>query len=236
MRMLGAKEILLRCSVKCHFSIHLVRVPDWAHTREAMKLYFAALLLFVPLSAQDAGPGMVRGTLVLADAGTLQVKQISGATARCAFDSHTWIERDRKRLSLTALEPGVPVEVLTDLRAGRCYTRIIRIVPEAAALVPVARRSGIPAARSSFESIFPRGNLTFAGVVLRRSPTLLVLRTRTEPEQKIVLRDDTRFVDCGVATTPGELAVNTRVFIRGGRNFENILEAYQVMWGEIDGP
>ena len=43
-------------------------------------------------------------------------------------------------------------------------------------------------------------------------------------------------MDSGVPTTPTELAVNTRVFIRGGKSFENILEAYQVMWGEIDGP
>jgi hypothetical protein len=38
---------------------------------------------------------------------------------------------------------------------------------------------------------------------------------------------------------PGELStlvVNTRVSIRGGRNLDNELEAYQVIWGEIEGP
>ena len=52
----------------------------------------------------------------------------------------------------------------------------------------------------------------------------------------IILREDTRYVDSGVPTTQAQLAINTRVFIRGGKNFENTLEAYQVMWGEIDGP
>jgi hypothetical protein len=223
--------------VNCYFSIHLVRAADCAHTREAMKPHFAALLLFTPfVFAQDAGPGMLRGTLVQADAGVLQVRQISGTTARCGFDSHTWIERDRKRLTLAALEAGVSVEALTDLRAGRCYTRIIRLIPAAAAVIPVARRSVVTPARSMIESIFPRGDLTFAGVVLRRSPTVLVVRTRTDPEKMIMLREDTRYVDSGVPTTPGQLAVNTRVFIRGGKNFENNLEAFQVMWGEIDGP
>ena len=205
-----------------------------------MKRYFAALLFFTPLFsslfAEDAGPGILRGTLLQAEGGVLNVRQASGAPARCGFDSHTWIERDKNRLTLAALETGVAVEALTDLRAGRCYTRIIRLIPAAAAVIPVARRTVVPPVRSAIESIYPRGNLTFAGVVLRRSPTVLVIRTRTEPEKMIALRQDTRYVDSGVPTTPTELAVNTRVFIRGGKSFENILEAYQVMWGEIDGP
>ena len=144
---------------------------------------------------------------------------------------HTWIERDRKRLTLAALESGVPVEVLTDLRAGRCYTRIIRLIPAAVALMPVARRKVATPVRNAIESLYPRGDLTFAGVVLRRSPTVLVVRTRTDPEKMITLREDTRYVDSGLPTTLGQLAVNTRVFIRGGKNFENTLEAYQVMCG-----
>jgi hypothetical protein len=202
-----------------------------------MKPQFAALLFFTPLVfAEDAGPGMLRGTLVQADAGVLQVRQPTGVTTRCGFDSHTWIERDRKRLTLAALEAGVSVEALTDLRVGRCYTRIIRLIPASALLMPVSRRSVATPARTAIESLFPRGDITFAGVVLRRSPTTLVVRTRTEPEKMIALREDTRYVDSGVPTTGGQLAVNTRVFIRGGKNFENNLEAFQVMWGEIEGP
>lgn len=201
-----------------------------------MRRYFTALVLVAPLLSEDAAPGILRGTLLQADDGVLQVRQTSGTSSRCGFDSHTWIERDRKRLTLAALETGVSVEALTDKRLGRCYTRIIRLISAESAVLPVAKRSTVPATRSVIESIYPRGNLTFAGVVIRRSPTLLVVRTRTEPEKMIILRDDTRYVDSGVPTSPAQLAVNTRVFIRGGKNFENALEAYQVMWGEIDGP
>jgi hypothetical protein len=31
------------------------------------------------------------------------------------------------------------------------------------------------------------------------------------------------------------LTVNTRVFVRAGRNLEGGIEAYQVVWGEIAG-
>jgi hypothetical protein len=90
--------------------------------------------------------------------------------------------------------------------------------------------------RSIIENIYPRGNLTFGGVVIRRSPTVLVVRTRTEPEKIIRLREDTRFLDSGTPATSADVSVNTRVFVRAGKNFENDIEAYQVIWGEIAGP
>jgi hypothetical protein len=65
---------------------------------------------------------------------------------------------------------------------------------------------------------------------------MLVLRTRTEPEQIVLLRDDTRFLQGGFPVDVSQLSINARVFIRGGRNLENDLEAYQVIWGEIPGP
>jgi hypothetical protein len=65
---------------------------------------------------------------------------------------------------------------------------------------------------------------------------MLVLRTREDAEKIILLREDTRYLDSGVPVDYTKLSVNTRVFIRGGKNFENDLEAYQVIWGEIPGP
>lgn len=201
-----------------------------------MSRHFAGFVFAAALFGQEAAPGIVRGTLVQAEGGMLQIQPTSGSTLRCGFDSRTWIERDRKRLQMDALENGVAVEAVTDARAGRCYTRTLRLVPASALLTPVAARKPLPPVRSALESIYPRGNLTFAGVVIRRSPTLLVLRTRTEPEKVVHLREDTRFLDSGVPANSADVAVNTRVFIRGGKNFENNLEAFQVVWGQIDGP
>jgi hypothetical protein len=194
----------------------------------------AALLVSTVLWGQEAAPGIVRGTLTLAEAGTIEIRQANGSTLRCGFDSRTWIERDKKRLQMDALESGVPVEAVTDARAGRCYTRIVRLNPSAA-IIPAKRFTG-SSTRGVLDSLYPRGNLTFAGVVIRRSPTVLVLRTRTEPEKLFVIREDTRFSDSGVPASAADCAVNTRVFIRGGKNFENDLEAFQVVWGQIAGP
>ena len=196
--------------------------------------YVYGLLFVATLCAQDALPGFTRGTLVRAEGGSIEVRPVNGKPLFCTFDTRTWIERDKKRAGMDALESGVPVEVLTDVRAGRCYTRTIRLVNSLTPVAAPTRR--LPTRSPLLENLFPRGNMTFGGVVLRSSPTVLVLRTRTEPEKVIRLRDDTRFLDSGVPVSAADIAVNTRVFVRAGKSFENVLEAYQVVWGEIAGP
>jgi hypothetical protein len=78
--------------------------------------------------------------------------------------------------------------------------------------------------------------MTFSGVVLRINPEMMVLRTWRDGEKVILLRQDTRYMDSGLKTDFATLPVNTKVFVRGGKNLENELEAYQVVWGEISGP
>jgi hypothetical protein len=121
--------------------------------------------------------------------------------------------------------------MITDVKGGECYARTVRIVPPQS-----GRLASLRPYRSALDNVFPRGNLTFSGVVRRLNGQMLVLRTRTEPEQIILLRDDTRYLAGGLPSDFSQLAVNTRVFIRGGKNIENDLEAYQVIWGEIPGP
>lgn len=203
-----------------------------------MKLCFAGVLLAATLAAQPAQtevtPPIVQGTLTSAENGALVVSRATGGLVRCGFDTHTWIEQDRKKMSIAALEPGIAVEALMDLRSGRCYTRTIRLFP--GGLQAMARRAPLRPVRSLIDNIYPRGNLTFGGVVIRRSPTLLVLRTRTEPEKMVRLREDTRFLESGTPATSADVVVNTRVFVRAGKSFDNDIEAYQVIWGEIEGP
>jgi hypothetical protein len=81
--------------------------------------------------------------------------------------------------------------------------------------------------------MFPRGRLTMAGVVLRRSEGSLVLRTRFDGEQTVLLRPDTRYLESGSQVASSALKVNTRIFVRGGKNLDQEIEAYQVIWGEI---
>ena len=80
----------------------------------------------------------------------------------------------------------------------------------------------------------PRGDRTVSGVVIRCDARSVTLRTR-DGEQTLLLRKDTRYLGDGAQQDAGALAVNTRVFVRAGRNLEGGVEAYQVMWGEILG-
>jgi hypothetical protein len=89
---------------------------------------------------------------------------------------------------------------------------------------------------STLDYIYPRGNLLFSAVVIRLNPTVMVVRTRRDGEKVVLLRQDTRYMDSGLPVDRSNLMVNTRVSIRGGRNLDNDLEAYQVIWGEISGP
>src|SRR5215212_2435014 len=106
-----------------------------------MTRLLAGFILSAALFAEDAAPGIVRGTLMLAEGGLLEIRPVGGVAVRCGFDSRTWIERDHKRLQMDALENGSSVEAVTDVRAGRCYTRTLRLVPAGTVVAPATRRS-----------------------------------------------------------------------------------------------
>ena len=206
-----------------------------------MYLFIAFLFVVLPLAAQEPAPvGIVRGDVSLLmireGKGTFDIVTSSGSLYRCDFDSHTLFERDNLPVTPSTIGKGELIEVLTDRTRDRCYARIIRVLRRSASgqLTPPPTR--LRFSFNAIDHIYPRGNLTFSGVILRLNPSMLVLRTRTEPEKIIMLRDDTRFLDSGLPGERANLAVNTRVFIRGSKTLDDTLEAYQVIWGEISGP
>ncbi len=180
--------------------------------------------------------GIIRGDLLewegSASRGELAIRSTDDRVSRCAYDGKTYFERDRQRVSMLNLKPGEKVEMVADYRQNslRCYALMVHVL-DGPAPTPY-RRLTIPS-RAPTESIFPRGNLTFAGVVLRMTAQHLLLRTNAGKEQRFSLRQDTRFVQEGAIVQASMLRVNTRVFIRAGKNYEDEVEAYQVMWGEI---
>jgi hypothetical protein len=190
--------------------------------------------MFSVAYAQEQAPaGVVRGQTVQINPKHISIQTASGVFYLCGYDSHTYMEKDGTRVAPGALREGDPLELITDRRQDVCYMRTLRVIPirRSASVKPLATRH-----RPVLDHIYPRGNMTFAGIVLRVSPEMMVLRTRQEPEKFIMLRDDTRFMSGGFPVEPGALAVNTRVFVRAGRNLDNDIEAYQVIWGEIAGP
>jgi hypothetical protein len=92
--------------------------------------------------------------------------------------------------------------------------------------------NAVAAKRPAFD--LPRGDRTVSGVIVRRDARSITLRTRNG-EQTLLLRKDTRYLGDGTPQDATAALVNTRVFVRAGRNLEGGVEAYQVMWGEIAG-
>jgi len=64
----------------------------------------------------------------------------------------------------------------------------------------------------------------------------MVLHTRLDGEKTIYLRRDTRFLEGGFQVASTELRTHTRIFVRAGRNLDNEIEAYQIVWGRIMDP
>jgi hypothetical protein len=199
----------------------------------------AGLILAASLGAQEQAPsGLVRGVLEgwagTPASGELQIRSAAGALWLCAYNDKTYIERERLRIAASSLKPGEPVEMITDRSGGPCYARTVHVQMVSPPLPPAASlRARMRVSRTASESIVPRGNLTLTGIVLRLSETSLLLRTRSEGQKTILVRQDTGFTASGRMVDISELAVNTRVSVRAGRNVEGDLEAYQVIWGDI---
>lgn len=215
--------------------------------RRSIWILAGCLPICLLLGSDTAPPGILRGVLLASEgtaiAGTLSIRDPESRVTRCSYDAKTYIEIQRESATAGQLRPGDRLEVLADRQPGAsgCYIRSIHVqwatLPGGGPLSPnrtSALRRGTPpgASVSVIDSIYPRGNLTFSGVVIQLNPERLVLHTRSA-EETIFLRGDTRYLASGLAVEAAQLRVNCRVFIRAGRNLDNELEAYQVVWGEI---
>jgi hypothetical protein len=90
--------------------------------------------------------------------------------------------------------------------------------------------------RYAEERALPQGSLTYSGVVARMNGERLVLHTRDGREQPLLLRKDTRYLLNGDLVDAATLKLNTRVFVRAGKDLWEQVEAYQVIWGKILAP
>jgi hypothetical protein len=193
------------------------------------------------MAQENAPVGILRGDLVEWDGdkvqGNILVRTPPDRLYTCHFDGFTYLERDGQRIGLAALKTGDRLELVTDRKPGsqRCYARTVRVVDKSPATVNPGYRVNMRR-NTIIDQLYPRGNLTFSGVILRMNAQMMVLRTRTQGETTVLLRQDTRYMDSGLPAEASMLAVNTRVSVRAGRNLDNEVEAYQVIWGEIEGP
>lgn len=193
-------------------------------------------------------PAIVRGDVIEWDAargaGELSIRTASHQVFRFSFDDRTYFERERQRITADNLARGDLVEIVSDALSGAAlrYARTVHVLEVKPALRRRASAASVPAGsasrawRSSLDRILPPGNLTFSGIVARINGGRMVLRTRRDGAQTILLREDTRFLENGMEVAASALAPNLRVFVRASKNFENNIEAHQVIWGDILDP
>lgn len=203
------------------------------------------LLLLVPTLLAAQTP--IRGVLLERDpqptSGQFSIRLTTNEVLRFQFDPKTTVLRDSQPSEIGRLKPGEKVEVSADPIPGLVlrYARVISAVGEPLpAPVPPRPPSSLSRLRSANryaeERLLPTGNLTYAGVVSRMTPERLVLHTRDGREQPLLLRKDTRYLLNGDLVDPATLKLNTRVFIRAGKDLWDQIEVYQVIWGKILAP
>jgi hypothetical protein len=200
-----------------------------------MRLGHLAVLLPVFVSqAQEIAPvGILRADFVSssgnAQRGELIFRNADNRLLHCTYDERTLFEHGNEHMTVKGLQAGDRMEIVSDRKewTSICYVRTLEVIDAK----PVRRRP--PAFPKTPESIAPRGSLTFSGIVLEISAEQLLLRTRSNERKTIRLRADTRYLGGGEQLDYSRLPVTTRVFIRAGRNSDDELEAYQIVWGEI---
>jgi len=213
-----------------HFRSSVVLVSSW--------FWFA-----IALPAQQPTPvGLIRGQLLECDPagseGELSIRASTNQVYRFRYDSKTYFEIENRRTTADGLRKGDPIEVLADRVAGLnlSYARTVHVLEPVRKQRPTFSLGRYRAYRSALEPLLPSGDLTFSGVVQRLNGDWLLLRTRLDGEKRILLREDTHYLAEGAPVNASALKPNMRVFIRAGRNLDNDLEAYQVIWGAILDP
>lgn len=196
-------------------------------------LVFIAATVLAQTQPTDAP--RLRGVLLECDAGADGEFAIRGPGSEVIlyrFDAKTRVERNGMTAALQLLRPGEEIEVSSSpiadspLRYATLVTALERVAPPAIARVP--RK---PANPISADLLFPRGDLTFSGVVSYLKDGRLILRTQNGAEQTITLRRDTRYLAGGGIAAASDLKANMHVFVRAGKGLFGDTEAYQVIWG-----
>jgi hypothetical protein len=195
---------------------------------------------------KEMPPGVFRGVLVSRQgddrAGDLTLRARRAGPDKdeatdlvCHYDAHTYVARNGHRIAVSSLNAREPLEILANRKPGSqaCYVSMVQVIdPESERAADRARQFKKQNSDARVFFFTPHGDRTFAGVVVRLTAGSLTLRTRAG-EAVLALRPDTRYWNDGLGAALADLRVNTHVFVRAGQSWDGVVEAYQVMWGEI---
>jgi hypothetical protein len=216
----------------------------------ALSLLAAGLCAGQTVPAPQPAAALIRGVLLERDAqtgeGEFSVRLADNRVFRYRFDRKTYVEREHDLIDVARLHPGEKVEVVSDAIPGFVlrYARTIHVIedPQSPHLTATPQGPTTQGRYRAYRSVeerersLPTGNLTYAGVVSRLTPDRLVLRTREGGEQTLFVGKETRFVQDGALVAADTLKLNTRVFIRAGKDLYDQVQAYQIIWGSILAP
>ncbi|MEO8098372.1 MAG: hypothetical protein ABI811_11785 [Acidobacteriota bacterium] len=190
------------------------------------------------LSAGEKMPrGFFRGTVLSWEGtpalGVLTARAADGMLFDCGYDSKSYLELERQRVTVAKLREGDRVEILADRQPGQtaCYVRTLEVLT-----LPAPRSARRPeptkASAAPKPAILRHGNQTIAGLVTRADERWITLRTRTGQEV-FLLRRDTRFFGNGLKMEASDVTINLRVSVEAAANSDGVLEAFQVTWGDV---
>ena len=164
--------------------------------------------------------------------GSFLFKTTDDEAHRCAFTSKTYFEREHKRTWVSRIESGQQVEVLSEKQGDglRCRALIVRVLTPQALESP---RYKWRTWQSAAEIVAPRGNVILTGIVLEHDEFSLRLRTRDGSRYLINLRPDTKFASAGASVERTELPAYQPIQVRAGKTYDNKIEAFSIVWGEI---
>lgn len=186
--------------------------------------------------ASEMPSGYFRGPMAGWDGtpakGTLNARGTDGEVFTCGFDSKSYFEFQKQRVTVDKLREGDPLEVLAYRRPGEtsCYVLSLTVIPPPTPTRPTKRIDTTPAKPT--RTPVRHGNVNVSGVVLAVNSSSVTLRTR-EGEKTFLLRRDTRFFGNGLKMDRADLAINQRLAIEAGRNSEGQMEAFQLTWGNL---
>ena len=204
-----------------------------------MKFGWILILPAAAAMAQESAPsGFLRGQL-LSWTGTPRAGEFTFQAAEnhvyfCSYDEKTYFEREKRHITITGTEKGDRLEVVSDQRQGSsvCYARTVHVMDDPNIVkLPGVRPRTRPAPLPDLAAT--RGSLTFSGVVLKVTPEMLYMRSRAGERSAIRLRPDTRYLMEGEPAEVGSLRANLVVYVHAGKNLDNEVEAYKVVWGQI---
>lgn len=155
---------------------------------------------------------------------------------KCAVNSSTYYMTGDKRVAADRIQKGATIEFIAGsdpASEAECVALTVYLRLPPLRRSPVTDFTSAGRAPVLLDNLWPRGNLTFAGVVQHIDARELRLRTRKGEEHVLVLRDDTSYRKQGRRSSHGELTEQTEVYVRAGRNLFGEVEAYHVIWGEI---